>query len=80
MYKGATLKADLMRILRERDHPEKWRNNEIVAALLQSDIARSGEAAASMHPVCQQVLETEDDAEAAEDIKRSRVVFLNTDK
>jgi hypothetical protein len=41
MYKGATSKADLMRILRERDHPEeasrpleKWRNKEIVEALV----------------------------------------------
>ena len=46
-----------MRILRERDHPEeasrlleKWRNKEIVEALVQSDIARAGEAAAGMNP------------------------------
>jgi hypothetical protein len=58
MYKGATLKAVLMRILRERDHPEeasrplgKWRNKNIVEALVQSDIARAGEAAAGMNPV-----------------------------
>jgi hypothetical protein len=51
MYKGATLKPDLMRILRERDHPEKWRNKEIVEALVQSDIARAEEAAAGMNPV-----------------------------
>jgi hypothetical protein len=76
MYKGATLKADLMRILRERDHPEeasrpfeKWRNKEIVEALVQSDIARAGEAAAGMNPVYQQMLETEHDVEAAEDMK-----------
>ena len=76
MYKGATLKADLMRILRERDHPEeasrpleKWRNKEIVEALVQSDIARAGEAAAGLNPVYQQMLETEHDVEAAEDMK-----------
>ena len=70
MYKGATLKADLMRILRERDHPEKSRNNEIVEALVQSDIARAGEAAAGMNQVYQKMLETEDDVQAAGDMKR----------
>jgi hypothetical protein len=67
-----------MRILRERDHPEeasrpleKWRNKEIVEALVlvQSDIARAGETAAGMNPVYQQILETEHDVEAAEDMK-----------
>ena len=72
MYKGATLMADLMPILRERDHPEeasrpfeKWCNKEIVEALVQSDIARAGEAAAGINPVYQPMLKTEHDAEAA---------------
>ena len=52
MYKGATLKAKLVRILRERGHPEeysrpfaKWLNKNIVEALVQSDTARTGGAA-----------------------------------
>jgi hypothetical protein len=56
VYKGATLKADLMRILHEPDRPEKWRNKKIVEALVQSDIARAGEAAAGMNPVYQHIL------------------------
>jgi hypothetical protein len=47
----------------------KWRNKEIVEALVQSDIARAGETAAGMNPVYQQLLETEHDVEAAEDMK-----------
>jgi hypothetical protein len=53
VYKGATLKADLVQILRERDHPDeafrplkKWRNIEFAETLVQSDIARVWEAAA----------------------------------
>ena len=58
MYKGATLKADLMRILREHGHSEeasrpleKWCNKENVESLVQSDIASAGESAAGMNPV-----------------------------
>jgi hypothetical protein len=64
MYKGATSKADLVLVLQERNQPEevsrplkKLRNKEIV------------EAAKSVEKVYQQILETEDDAEAAEDMK-----------
>jgi hypothetical protein len=56
------LKADLMRILRERDHPEKSRNKEIVV--------RAGEAVAGVNLVYQKMLETEDDVEVSEDMKR----------
>jgi hypothetical protein len=48
MYKGTTLKADLVRILHERNHPEEAsrpmekRNKKIVEALVQSDIVRAG--------------------------------------
>jgi hypothetical protein len=76
MYKGTTLKAGLVRLLRERGHPEeasrpleKWPNKEIVEALVQSDIARTGEAAAGVNLVYQEMKETEDDVEAAEDMQ-----------
>ena len=76
MYKGATLKAKLVRILRERGHPgesfrpfAKWLNKEIVEALVQSDVARTGEATAGVNQVYQRMLETEDGVEAAGDLK-----------
>ena len=61
MYKGTTLKADLVRILRERGLDSsrplaKWLIKDIVEALVQSDTARTGEAA-------------EDDVEAAADLE-----------
>jgi hypothetical protein len=71
MSKGATLNANLARILHERNHLEvayrplgKWRNKEIFEALVQSDIAGAG-----VNPVYHQMLETEDDVEAAEEMK-----------
>ena len=76
MYKGTTLKADLVRILRERGHPEehsrpfaKWLNKDIVEALVQSDTARTGGAAAGVNPVYQAMLDTEDAVEAAADLE-----------
>jgi hypothetical protein len=76
MYKGTSLKAGLVRLLRERGHPEeaprpfgKWLNKEIVEALVLSDIARTGEAAAGVNQVYPEMKETEDNVEAAEDMK-----------
>ena len=58
MYKGTTLKADLVRILRERGLDSsrplaKWLIKDIVEALVQSDTARTGGAAAGVNPVYQ---------------------------
>jgi hypothetical protein len=49
MYKGATLKADLVRIFCESNHPEeasrlleKWRNKEIVEASCKATLRALG--------------------------------------
>jgi hypothetical protein len=76
MYKGASKKGDLVRILRERDYPDdtarpiaKWQNKELVEALIQSDLGRKGGTVDGVNAVFTQMNESEDNVEAVGDLK-----------